>query len=164
MCFDDIDLFCKTNTLLRFFHIICVLKTWLEKLWHYVTMMKTAEKTFCHSAATLWGQQSPTWVFLTSSVRPNWTRVSTAAQITSRDKVKVFSQDIRSSGDRQADRQAEPQRERQSDYDSLLLYILPSLRTFVTYQLSCLWYLHLNVWRCLPSHTGCDSRLSQVNP
>lgn len=36
-----------------------------------------------------------------SSLRPNWRRVSTEAEITSRDKVKLFNQHIRSSGERE---------------------------------------------------------------
>lgn len=43
-----------------------------------------------------WRQRIPTWVCLMSSLYPSWQRVSTAAQITSSDKVKVFRRDIKS--------------------------------------------------------------------
>lgn len=108
-------------------------------------------------AGILCREGSQTWVCLMSSLRPSWHRVSTAAQITFRDKEKVFNQDIRSSGHREEETDGSHS---MSSCDSRHL---PHHST-TTYWLSCPLCLHSDVQPHRPPQTRCDSRSPRLFP
>lgn len=84
---------------MSFCQCLCNARLLLIYISIYETDLKKKKKNLlrCCKCRT----RNPTWVCLMSSLWPSWQRVSTAAQITSRDNVKVFNQDIRSSGQRE---------------------------------------------------------------